>query len=289
MVQEKRSLEDKHRSSQAEIQRLKSQADELRRSHAKELDDHRRISNLHKEEVEKLSNQLDAARVEIQNCHSKEMEFTKRRNEQDENHQQTISLLVSEKTSLLDSVARLEELEMGMLTTSMTFSSNCVLCLETQEKGGLLQAEREKSQSLDERVKDLENSSSKLDMQLQEALIRERDLAEKSRDQVSNLGLPRVPRSKLFQERELQLLNASLEEVKSGSEQHQQRVRELEEQIESDDRAERLEESLKNTQDRAEELEFHLSKLKQACSYLPLHPLVLTKQVDSCERETREG
>lgn len=230
VVQEKRSLEDKHRSSQAEIQRLKSQADELRRSHAKELDDHRRISNLHKEEVEKLSNQLDAARVEIQNCHSKEMEFTKRRNEQDENHQQTISLLVSEKTSLLDSVARLEELEM-----------------ETQEKGGLLQAEREKSQSLDERVKDLENSSSKLDMQLQEALIRERDLAEKSRDQ----------------ERELQLLNASLEEVKSGSEQHQQRVRELEEQIESDDRAERLEESLKNTQDRAEELEFHLSKLKQ--------------------------
>lgn len=230
VVQEKRSLEDAHRSSQAEILQLKSQTDELRRSHAKELDDHRRIANLHKEEVENLSNQLGAARVEIQDCHAKEVEFTKRRNEQDENHQKTISLLVSEKTSLLASVARLEELEM-----------------ETHEKGELLQAEREKSQSLDERVEDLESSSSKLNTQLQEALIRERDLAEKSRDQ----------------ERELQLLNASLEEVRSASEQHRQRVRELEEQIESDDRAERLEESLKNTQDRAEELEFQLSKLKQ--------------------------
>ena len=85
-------------------------------------------------------------------------------------------------------------------------------------------------------------------------------------------------RSSLSQERELQLLNASLEEVRSASEQHQQRVRELEEQIESDDRAERLEESLKNTQDRAEELEFQLSKLKQACCHLPDHYyLVLTK------------
>jgi chromosome segregation ATPase len=71
-----------------------------------------------------------------------------------------------------------------------------------------------------------------------------------------------------LQERELQLLNASLAEVRSSSEQHQQRVRELEEQIESDDRAERLEESLKNTQNRAEELEFQLSKLKQACCCL---------------------
>ncbi|KAG1885987.1 hypothetical protein F4604DRAFT_1877944 [Suillus subluteus] len=259
VVQEKRSLEDAHRSSQAEILQSKSQADELRRSHARDLDDHRRIANLHKEEVEKLSNQLSAARVEIQDCHSKEVESTKRWNEQDENHQKTISLLVSEKTSLLASVARLEQLEMGMLTTSMTFSSNYVLNLETQEKGELLQAECEKSQSLDERVKDLESSSSKLDMQLQETLIRERDLAEKSRDQ----------------ERELQLLNASLEEVRSASEQHRQRVRELEEQIESDDRAERLEESLKNTQDRTEELEFQLSKLKQACNYLPLRPLTL--------------
>ena len=96
-------------------------------------------------------------------------------------------------------------------------------------------------------------------------------------------------RSTLFQERELQLLNASLEEVRSASERHQRRVRELEEQIESDDRAERLEESLKNTQDRAEELEFQLSKFKQACSCLLAHSLVLTKQTDYDKHKTREG
>ncbi|KAG2739011.1 hypothetical protein P692DRAFT_20882121 [Suillus brevipes Sb2] len=170
-----------HRSSQAENLQLKRPADELSRSHAKELDDHRRIANLRIEEVEKLS----AARTEIQDLHSKEVEFTKRRVEQDENYQKTISLLVSEKTSLLASIARLEELEM-----------------EIQEKGELLQAERDKSQSLEESVK------TELNIQLQEAVIRERDLAEKLRDQ----------------DRELQLPNASLEEAKSASEQEKDKV-----------------------------------------------------------------
>jgi hypothetical protein len=82
--------------------------------------------------------------------------FTKRRDEQDETHQKTISLLVSEKTSLLASVARLEELEIGMLTTSVAFLSNYVIYLETQEKDELLQAER---------VKGLESYSSELSMQ----------------------------------------------------------------------------------------------------------------------------
>lgn len=56
-----------------------------------------------------------------------------------------------------------------------------------------------------------------------------------------------------------------MDELQAISEQHQQRIRELEEQIENDDRADRLELSLKNTQDRADELEFQLSKLKQVC------------------------
>jgi hypothetical protein len=54
--------------------------------------------------------------------------------------------------------------------------------------------------------------------------------------------------------------------LKQEAEQHQGRVRELEEQIQSDDRVDRLELSLKNTQDRADELEFQLLKLKQASS-----------------------
>jgi chaperonin cofactor prefoldin len=43
----------------------------------------------------------------------------------------------------------------------------------------------------------------------------------------------------------------------------QTRVRELQEQIQQDDRVETLQKSLKGTQDRAESLEFQLSKLKQ--------------------------
>lgn len=47
------------------------------------------------------------------------------------------------------------------------------------------------------------------------------------------------------------------------AERSKRRVRELEEQIQNDDRADRLQESLQNTQNRADELDFQLAKLKQ--------------------------
>ena len=77
-----------------------------------------------------------------------------------------------------------------------------------------------------------------------------------------------APFSRRPQERQLQLAQASVAELTKESNQHKRRVRELEEQIEADDRAERLEESLKNSQNRADELEFQLTKLKQVF-YLP--------------------
>jgi predicted RNase H-like nuclease (RuvC/YqgF family) len=46
------------------------------------------------------------------------------------------------------------------------------------------------------------------------------------------------------------------------------KLRELEEQMQSDDRVERLENSLKNMQDRADELEFQLSKLKPVNTFI---------------------
>ncbi len=54
-------------------------------------------------------------------------------------------------------------------------------------------------------------------------------------------------------------------ELRKEADESKRRLRELEEQIQSDDRVERLENSLKHTQDRADELEFQLSKLKQVC------------------------
>ncbi|KAJ3936408.1 MAG: hypothetical protein NXY57DRAFT_226394 [Lentinula lateritia] len=77
------------------------------------------------------------------------------------------------------------------------------------------------------------------------------------------------PHRTRFQERQLQIANGSLSSARKEAEIHRRRVRELEEQIQSDDRADRLEASLKNTQDRADELEFQLSKLKQV-SFLSL-------------------
>ena len=76
----------------------------------------------------------------------------------------------------------------------------------------------------------------------------------------------RWPHSCCCQERELQLLTGTLTDLRAETEKHKQRVRELEEQIQSDDRAERLEITLQNTQNRADELEFQLSKLKQVCA-----------------------
>lgn len=72
----------------------------------------------------------------------------------------------------------------------------------------------------------------------------------------------------MIQERELQLTNGTVNDLREEADQSKRRVKELEEHIQSDDRAERLEESLKNTQERADEFEFQLSKLKQVSTPL---------------------
>lgn len=53
------------------------------------------------------------------------------------------------------------------------------------------------------------------------------------------------------------------QEIKSQLKQQESRVRELEEQIQLDDRVENLEISLKGTQERADSLEYELTKSKQ--------------------------
>lgn len=74
-----------------------------------------------------------------------------------------------------------------------------------------------------------------------------------------------MPNIKFFYIKERQLQITSAEAAKSQKEATEtlRKLRELEDQIQSDDRVERLESSLKHTQDRADELEFQLNKLKQ--------------------------
>jgi len=68
----------------------------------------------------------------------------------------------------------------------------------------------------------------------------------------------------------LQLTNGALNGLQAEADRHQRKARELEERIENDDRAEKLEGVLKDTQDRTDELEFQLSKLNQVKFVLPL-------------------
>ncbi|KAJ6520274.1 hypothetical protein C8R45DRAFT_1058402 [Mycena sanguinolenta] len=152
-----------------------------------------------------------------------------------QNQQQTISLLVSEKASLASELERLEGVENLARTTEAS-----------------LEEERRIAKDLDEQVRRLRAEASDSAARIQQSESKEKELTEKCREQ----------------ERELQRVNASIHESKKEAERHQKAVRELKEQIQSDDRLERAENSLKNTQNRADELEFQLSKLKQAHSTL---------------------
>ncbi|KAG6842380.1 hypothetical protein C0991_007510 [Blastosporella zonata] len=146
------------------------------------------------------------------------------------NEQQTISLLVSEKSSLASEVHRLEAHE----SKANTLERN-------------LEEERARTNQLHDEVEELKTQQRDSTKTIQTLQSKEKELTERHRDT----------------ERELQIITSSMNDLTEEAERHQRRVRELEEQIQSDDRVERLENSLKNTQDRADELEFQLSKLKQ--------------------------
>ena len=69
------------------------------------------------------------------------------------------------------------------------------------------------------------------------------------------------------QDRELQLLRTEGTDLRLKLEKQERRSRELEEQIQNDDRVEHLEAKLQNTTNRAEELEFQLSKIRQVIKF----------------------
>ncbi|KAF5385243.1 hypothetical protein D9615_001137 [Tricholomella constricta] len=154
-----------------------------------------------------------------------------------QNEQQTISLLVSEKSSLTAEVERLQDVE------------SRANALE-----GSLEEERQKLTTLNEQVQRLQTDQQESVKVIQASQAKEKELTERCREK----------------ERELHLSTSSVTDLKHEAEQYQRRIRELEEQIQNDDRVERLENSLKNTQDRADELEFQLTKLKQGHTTLKI-------------------
>ncbi|KAF7307296.1 hypothetical protein MIND_00523600 [Mycena indigotica] len=166
------------------------------------------------QDLQRRVQQLEAANDELQ-----------------QNQQQTISLLVSEKASLTAELERLEGVESRARATETA-----------------LDEERKTAKDLDTTVQRLRTDLNEATVRIKQSESKEKEISEKYREQ----------------ERELQLTHASLNEAKKEAEKQQRKVSELREQIQNDDRLERAEMSLKNTQDRADELEFQLSKLKQA-------------------------
>lgn len=136
--------------------------------------------------------------------------------------------------------------------------------VELQETTKYLEEERAKADELHDTVQRLETEGRESSEKIVRLTASERSLTDKTRDQASLLSTERrIKTNHSMQERELHEVNIALNELRSQSEQHQRRARELEEQMQNDDRVERLEATLQDTQDRAAELEFQVSKLKQ--------------------------
>jgi uncharacterized protein YoxC len=129
----------------------------------------------------------------------------------------------------------------------------------------LLEAERMKTDEFNNEIQKLQRDVQTLSEQTQQSQEKEKAIAERCKEQVILLSFPfqaqGCPHLR-YQERQLQYANASASNSRKETEKLLRKVRELEEQMQSDDRVERLENSLKNMQDRADELEFQLSKLK---------------------------
>lgn len=127
----------------------------------------------------------------------------------------------------------------------------------------LLEAERMKTNDFSNEIQKLEKDVQTLSERTQQSMEKEKALAERYKEQVILLSFPFQACPHLrYQERQLQYANASASDSRKEMEKLLRKLRELEEQMQSDDRVERLENSLKNMQDRADELEFQLSKLK---------------------------
>jgi chromosome segregation ATPase len=118
---------------------------------------------------------------------------------------------------------------------------------ELSDVQSALAAELEKTQGLDGLLQALQAEAHETARKLAESAARESALADKTREH----------------EHDLHAVRSEVQTLRAEAGRHRTRVRELEEQIQNDDRADRLEETLKHTRDKADGLEFKLGKLQQ--------------------------
>lgn len=123
-----------------------------------------------------------------------------------------------------------------------------------------------KASSLEVNLKRLEGDLVESSARISRLLEQEKMLQDRCREQVGCTTQEYPLGVHAFQERELQLTNGALNDLQAEADRHQRKAQELEERIQNDDRAEKLEGVLKDTRERGDELEFQLSKLNQVKS-----------------------
>lgn len=147
-----------------------------------------------------------------------------------QDHQQTISLLVSEKASLAETVERLVGVDNKL-----------------QQAETVLEEKTRELAQLRKELAGVEIEREQLSVQYKESSTQNTHLLARLREK----------------DRDLLSIRSEVEKLQSHLEARERRTKELEEQIQNDDRVEILEAKVKNTQDRAEEVSYQLSKLKQ--------------------------
>uniref|UniRef100_A0A8H8CPA8 Uncharacterized protein n=1 Tax=Psilocybe cubensis TaxID=181762 RepID=A0A8H8CPA8_PSICU len=164
------------------------------------------------------------------------------------NERETVSLLVTEKAHLTSELQKREEFE------------SKAQALEEQ-----LETEQTRSKDLTTQASELQTQVQDVSQRLKQLEFREKEILDRCKDH----------------ERQLHIATTAGAESRKEADEAQRKLRELEDQIQSDDRVERLESSLKNTQDRADELEFQVSKLKQSYASLKSEKEALDSQLNS--------
>ncbi|CAG7847554.1 SubName: Full=Uncharacterized protein {ECO:0000313/EMBL:CCA68985.1} [Serendipita indica DSM 11827] len=171
-----------------------------------------------------------------------------------QNQQQTIALLVSEKASLAAALERLEGLDEKYGSVS-----------------GQLEASKRAAQTLEERSRDLEVELSKAQKLNEQLTIKEKNTSDTLRQK----------------ERDLDLARKEISDLHEKSNRLELTLRDLREQIEADDRVDRLEASLKSLQDRSNSLESQLAKTKQSLAQTKAEKETLSAKVTDLQTSER--
>ncbi|KAF5374957.1 hypothetical protein D9758_000538 [Tetrapyrgos nigripes] len=270
---ELQQLQDSLRSDHAA---LKAQINELQSANSKLQTDEKSLTSERdtmKGQLSQLESQLQATEASLNSENAKLRDSLAKLEASNIQFDHTVASLKSERSSLEDKFrGELENINSQLQQVQTALQVEQARSEQLQEQITHLETEKENSQQTIsllvsekaalvsdlERFSDVESKAEDLERLLSEEQTKTGSL-EQHVEQLRSEIRDATART----ERQLQLANASVTSLRNESEKHQRRVKELEEQIESDDRAERLEVSLKNTQERADELEFQLSKLKQ--------------------------